>query len=783
MSFTRLESRLANLPIILAGPILRRVEKNNVTVWFASKQTLSNVILEVRNTSGRTILRSNASNTVTLGKNLHVLAITATSSGELLTRGFTYLYDFSFTSLGGQSLSSPGVVASSDSEFRTRFCYAPFNLPSFRLPSEVPQLKIVQGSCRKPHGGQTDAFRGLDTMLEAHANDVQRPEMLILTGDQIYADDVADALLYMLMDASNTLLKWGVGPSYVQESLPRSPTEAQLKPGNRQNLVAPHPDESRVNQFSSGYAKSHLITLGEFYVMYLFAWSPNLWPDDIDSVPDYDVVWTGRDRTFRPSTTPPRFRIVEAEEVNTKHYETFRLERISLQQFSRSMTFVRRALANIPTYMIFDDHEITDDWFLTREWVNNTLGSRTLTRRIIQNGLAAYAVFQAWGNRPNTFQSGDGRDLLNLLSDLEANPGNQTTIFNQIGDKILPQLQSSGRVLSGSRIPWHYNIEYDDFRLVVIDTRTQRGYPSDAGSPALLSGPAISNQLTNRDQSKQVTILVSPAPVFGDINIEALQQLKGVFMGAYAADQEAWGFNHAAFETFLHHIASYGKIVCLSGDVHYSFSASVKYWNDRGTGIPRAAMAQLCSSSLKNSTEQTNAAASWFLIPTSASVKYITWPTSGRHYEIVEDSRFARRRVRANEPIRWDRTIEARNGRVRSGAEHQPQSRYQLDYARDRRSQSARPGAIPSRGGGTTAQQRAGYVHRSRAENGHRTVVGQDTISVVTFDWPQQKVIHTLWFVPEGLTSGATNRTLLQAYTVHQVPLVIPTSTDPRPGD
>jgi phosphodiesterase/alkaline phosphatase D-like protein len=39
-----------------------------------------------------------------------------------------------------------------------------------------------------------------------------------------------------------------------------------------------------------------------------------------------------------------------------------------LEQARRALPAVRRVLANIPTYMVFDDHDVNDDWNATREW-------------------------------------------------------------------------------------------------------------------------------------------------------------------------------------------------------------------------------------------------------------------------------------------------------------------------------------------------------------------------------------------------------------------------------
>ena len=77
---------------------------------------------------------------------------------------------------------------------------------------------------------------------------------------------------------------------------------------------------------------------------------------------------------------------------------------------------VRRLLANVPTLMIFDDHEITDDWNLNLEWIRRTQDPAkavpteakvptALARAVLRNGLVAYAIFQAWGNTPGAVQA------------------------------------------------------------------------------------------------------------------------------------------------------------------------------------------------------------------------------------------------------------------------------------------------------------------------------------------------------------------------------------------
>src|SRR2546421_8538407 len=124
--------------------------------------------------------------------------------------------------------------------------------------------------------------------------------------------------------------------------------------------------------------------------MYLFAWSNVLWPQQIPNAGSSE-------------------------------------EQHSVDDFRKTLPEVRRALANVPTYMILDDHEVTDDWFMNREWCNLVL-ERELGKRIIQNALLAYALFQAWGNTPLQFSETDasGESGRELLQAAEAWNGSQS---------------------------------------------------------------------------------------------------------------------------------------------------------------------------------------------------------------------------------------------------------------------------------------------------------------------------------------------------------------------
>jgi hypothetical protein len=63
----------------------------------------------------------------------------------------------------------------------------------------------------------------------------------------------------------------------------------------------------------------------------------------------------------------------------------YRMEIKQLERARKAMPAVRRVLANIPTYMIFDDHEITDDWNITMEWHEGVKAS-DCGKQVVANG-------------------------------------------------------------------------------------------------------------------------------------------------------------------------------------------------------------------------------------------------------------------------------------------------------------------------------------------------------------------------------------------------------------
>lgn len=618
---------LNQLPLILAGPILRRTQPDAVTVWIALRSTCT-VTLTVLATEdrGQTIsnaLLSGVRKTVRLGHSLHIVAVTARSSdGTLLQPGHLYAYDLTFHL---EEYSSEDSLENLDRSLQQALTSRAFpnaaisyfyhQLPTFSLPPiAIDDLHLVHGSCRKIHGKGHDTLPILDELIQQSAEFPNlRPHQLFLTGDQIYGDDVADPLLQALTPLGDALLGWQETFSIAHcfESDENTVTPEDLKPGERWQVAEQHAGLTASLHNQPEYAKSHLFSLGEYCGIYLFTWSPVLW------------------------SLPLRFE--PAPDVNTAHQQGWETELENIENFSHTLWKVRRALANVPTYMIFDDHDVSDDWNLNQAWCLKVLG-KELGRRVVYNALLAYTLFQAWGNTPDQFAAGHlGSEFLTVIEQWSNSQGTDRRAWETSAAYLgipaqdsltgLPDLHLDGDYFVLKREPqaltWHYTVPGFCHEAIVLDTRTWRGYPIQdkaTAPPMLLSPSALEQQLYDvlRDRpnasnhQSHITILILPTNLFSLQLIDWIQQWNWKQNNVYNNDVgDAWNMNKIALAEFLTTLFKYRRqVVVLSGDIHYGSAIQLKYWTDSPASSQAedpykachpCVLVQLTSSALKNS--------------------------------------------------------------------------------------------------------------------------------------------------------------------------------------
>lgn len=652
------------LPLLLIGPILRRVEPRHVSVFVATSVDVA-VDLTVYEgvvdaASPPAALVSGHAQTTRFGANFHATVVTASiTDTNVLQPGHRYSYDVRIAPGGGAAESLKDLELLEDKttdgykpsdpllhdethhpeQADVEICsigYAEGQLPSFlTCPESLTDLVLAHCSCRKPHGAGDPAMQYLDGVIDdLHGADAGRPHMLFLTGDQIYADDVAAALAPGLNSLGIRLIS-GDGAATGVEQVP-SPTmggpaggplnvnTAVLPPGFRQKPMG-------LSGFTSESAACHLIGFGEWLAMYCIAWNPELWPvlavADISdpSVPDDLKGALQDDARYSPDAAPkvlgrptpdaPNSVIAPLYDDNTEAkkalhdaFRGFLDDKRTLDAFRREVPKVRRLLANVPTYMIGDDHEVSDDFFMTGGIRTNTT-KRAFGKAVVRNALAAYTVCQGWGNEPAAWANDtDHQNLLTGISEM----------FGAGWSGGLPQTDGCNKVDTAlglapdakPKFDFSYSIDGPVHRVRVLDTRTRRLYPTPYSSPGLLTDDALDHQLPKETlPDGHVLIVVSPAPVFGPA---AMNELGGIFaadehdvamfarsettrseqqditgipqgqpLGREFYDAEHWSADPACFERLLERLSFFPRVVVFGGDVHYG-AAYAMDWSGSG---------------------------------------------------------------------------------------------------------------------------------------------------------------------------------------------------------
>ena len=313
-----------------------------------------------------------------------------------------------------------------------------------------------------------------------------------------------------------------------------------------------------------------------------------------------------------------------------------------LKEFFEAVPRVRRALANVATYMIFDDHEVCEDWNITAGWVTRVRSS-ALGRQVLRNGMAAYSVFQGWGNDPRAFattgapQAAALQEIIATLSDAS---GNAHTAAPLAAETTL-DLRFANRPLTESppsvahSMQWNYRYDAPGLEIIALDSRTERSYEpeadphlgqpftTDANAP-LLSDESMDRQIPATPPASVgadgVCIVIAAAPVIGfppeESGFLPLKQFvdfrtplspgrweqyrKATHFGRVTEDPEHWGMVPRTFERLLARLCSRRRVVFLSGDVHYACSHAMTYWPRIGTDYIASRFVQLTSSGFRN---------------------------------------------------------------------------------------------------------------------------------------------------------------------------------------
>ncbi|MCX4909110.1 alkaline phosphatase D family protein [Streptomyces sp. NBC_00878] len=330
---------------------------------------------------------------------------------------------------------------------------------------------------------------------------------------------------------------------------------------------------------------------------------------------------------------PPGAEVADYEEYTHLYYESWLDPEI------------RWLLSTVPSCMIFDDHDVIDDWNTSEAWVADMRATPWWRERIL-SGLMSYWVHQHLGNLPPERLADDP-----LYAEVRATPD---------GTDALRAFAARADTDPAS-VRWSYRRDFGRARLLMVDTRAARVL--DEKNRSML-GPAeeawLREQVLEEPGSYDHLLIGTSLPwllpnLVHDAegwNAALCRGERGERWARFGedlrrrADLEHWAAFPSSFDTLAELIAEAGSgpqapatVSVLSGDVHHAYIAE-PVWRE-GVPGPDARVFQLTCSPVHNS------------IPLSIRIGFrFGWSGVGR----AIGRRFARHGKLTRPPVDWRKT-------------------------------------------------------------------------------------------------------------------------------
>ncbi|MET0614481.1 MAG: alkaline phosphatase D family protein [Thermoleophilaceae bacterium] len=290
--------------------------------------------------------------------------------------------------------------------------------------------------------------------------------------------------------------------------------------------------------------------------------------------------------TRRDLSQPPGDVVLDFDEYTRLYHESW------------SDHAIRWLLSTVSTIMIFDDHDVHDDWNISEAWLEKARSHHWWNEHI-KGALSSYWVYQHLGNL-----SPDAHRDDELLAKVKASDD---------AEQLLEEFAyRADRETDGAR--WSYCRDLGNTRLIVIDSRAGRvvkeGHRSmldsgewdwvnehaTGGFDHLLVGTSLPWLLGPGMHWAEAWNEAVAGGAWGPVAAKAAEQMR------QAADMEHWPAFQESFARLVELFRAIGtgergeppaSIVALSGDVHHAYLAEVGY--PRGTGMKSNVWQAVCS--------------------------------------------------------------------------------------------------------------------------------------------------------------------------------------------
>ncbi|MGP5123580.1 alkaline phosphatase D family protein [Glutamicibacter ardleyensis] len=249
----------------------------------------------------------------------------------------------------------------------------------------------------------------------------------------------------------------------------------------------------------------------------------------------------------------------------------------------------RWLLSTLPSAMIFDDHDIRDDWNSSLSWKQD-MEQRSWWHERIVAGLGSYWIYQHLGNL-----SPEGRAADPLWQRIKAHTGPEELDITADLDRFAERVDDAPEEYRFS-----YCRDWDTVRLIVVDSRAARSLDPEARA---LLDPPESAWLDEHMQGGFRHLLVATSlPFLLPMGLHHVEAWNEVYSSGQRGPARAWlgerlrravDLEHwAAFQKSFQDVARWatevadGKrgpapqsVTFLSGDVHFSYVSEVEREN------------------------------------------------------------------------------------------------------------------------------------------------------------------------------------------------------------
>jgi hypothetical protein len=291
-------------------------------------------------------------------------------------------------------------------------------------------------------------------------------------------------------------------------------------------------------------------------------------------------------RGRRDTSEPPGETIADFEEYTQLYREAW------------SDPPIRWLLSTVPSAMIFDDHDVIDDWNTSAAWVEEMRATDWWDRRVT-GGFMSYVLYQHWGNlAPPALEQEQ------IYKDVKA--------AGDGGELLAAYAFKCDREVEGAR--WSYCRDIASSRIVMIDSRAGRvlepGRRSmiDAGEWDWITEHARGD-FEHLMIGTSLPLIMAPAMHYLEAWNEAV--CDGAWGGLAArlgeklrqgADLEHWAAFNDSFAAVCRLLRDVGagrrgqapqSIIVLSGDVHHAYLAEVGF--PKGSGVRSRVWQATCS--------------------------------------------------------------------------------------------------------------------------------------------------------------------------------------------